>query len=85
MVTNIQEQDDDEDMSLRKKELTYRGKGLEELKKLDIREFAKLLNSNERRTILRQYDILQKFISRCNGRLTKTKSIILIKIKNRII
>jgi len=63
------------DVGLRKKEFTYRGKTLDELKELDIREFAKLLKSNERRTIMRQYDKLQKFISRCNKKLGKTKLI----------
>ena len=67
--------DQDEEASLKKKELTYRGKNLEALKKLDIREFAKLLKSNERRTIVRQYDKLQKFVSRCNARLAKGKLI----------
>jgi small subunit ribosomal protein S19 len=68
------------DPSLRKKEFTYRGKTIEELKELDIREFAKLLKSNERRTILRQYDKLQKFVLRCNGKIVKTK---LIRTHNR--
>jgi small subunit ribosomal protein S19 len=57
------------------KEFTYRGKTLEELKKLDIREFAKLLKSNERRTVLRQYDELQKFVISCNKKVTNRKFI----------
>jgi small subunit ribosomal protein S19 len=57
------------------KEFTYRGKTIEELKKLDIREFAKLLKSNERRTLMRQYDQLQKFVLRCNKKLVKKKQI----------
>lgn len=36
-----------------KKEFIYRGKSLEELKKLSSNEFAKLLPSRQRRTILR--------------------------------
>ncbi|MGV8152099.1 MAG: 30S ribosomal protein S19 [Candidatus Nanoarchaeia archaeon] len=47
---------------IKKKEFSFRGKSIEDLKKLDIREFAKLLRSNERRTILRQSDRLQKFV-----------------------
>jgi len=58
-----------------KKEFTYRGKTLEELKQMDIREFAKLLKSNEKRTALRQYDELQKFIIRCNKKVQHKKPI----------
>jgi small subunit ribosomal protein S19 len=68
-------QDQDEEMSLKKKEFSYRGKSLNELKQLDIREFAKLLKSNERRTIMRQYDKLQNFVLRCNKKSGKSKLI----------
>lgn len=57
------------------KEFTYRGKTLEELNKLDLREFAKLLKSNERRTILRQSDKLQKFILVCKKKISRNKPI----------
>ena len=60
---------------LKKKEFTYRGKPLEELKQLDIREFAQLLKSNERRTALRQTDELQKFVLRCKNKSNKDKQI----------
>jgi small subunit ribosomal protein S19 len=63
------------DISLRKKELRYRGKTIEELKQLDIREFASLLKSNEKRTALRQYNEIQKFVIRCNKKLQKGKQI----------
>jgi small subunit ribosomal protein S19 len=65
----------DEKIILKKKEIKYRGKSIDELKKLDIREFSKLLKSNERRTIMRQYDKLQEFILRCNKTLGKSKLI----------
>tara|TARA_B100002003_G_C13860944_1_gene421478 strand:+ start:168 stop:581 length:414 start_codon:yes stop_codon:yes gene_type:complete len=58
-----------------KKEFSYRGQSLDELKKLDIREFAKLLKSNEKRTALRQYDELHKFLIVCNNKLAKNKQI----------
>jgi small subunit ribosomal protein S19 len=64
-----------EEISLKKKELTYRGYGIEDLKKMDIREFAKLLKSNERRTVLRQYGELEKFISRSHKKILKNKPI----------
>lgn len=60
---------------LRRKEFKYRGKNLEELKGLDIREFAKFLKSNEKRTVLRQYDEIQKFILRCNKKIQNKKPV----------
>ncbi len=65
---------------LRKKEFLYRGKSLEELKKLDLREFAKLLKSNERRMVLRQADELQAFINKANKKTIKKK---LVKTHSR--
>ena len=47
-------------------EFAYRGKKMEDLKQLDTREFAKLLKSRQRRTVLRQFDVIEKFITRCN-------------------
>jgi small subunit ribosomal protein S19 len=60
---------------IEKKEFEYRGKALEELKSMDLREFARLLKSNERRTLLRQTDQIQKFILRCNKKVLKSKQI----------
>lgn len=60
---------------IRKKEFTYRGKTLDELKQMDTRGFAKLLKSNEKRTVLRQSDKIQKFILRSNKKMLKKKSI----------
>lgn len=61
--------------TLKKKEFTYRGKTLSELKEMEVREFAKLLKSNERRTALRQYDEIQKFILSCNNKILNKKLI----------
>lgn len=58
-----------------KKVFKYRGKTLEELKKLDIREFASLLKSSEKRTVLRQSEELQNFILRCRLKINKNKQI----------
>lgn len=66
---------EEEQISLKKKEFTYKGKSIEELKKLEIREFALLLKANERRTLLRQSDELQKFILRCNEKKQKDKQV----------
>jgi len=65
---------------LKKKEFRYRGKSTEELKQLDIREFARLLKSNERRTALRQTDELQRFILKCKKNSEREK---LIKTHSR--
>ncbi len=46
------------------KEFLYRGKGLEELKQLSIREFAQFLKSRERRSLLRQFHNIEKFLLR---------------------
>jgi small subunit ribosomal protein S19 len=64
-----------EEINLKKKEFTYRGKLMEELKQLDTREFAELLKSNEKRTVLKQYDELQRFILRCNKKILNNKLI----------
>jgi len=57
------------------KEFLYRGKNIEELKKLDVREFAKLLSSRKKRSVLRQYDKLEKFIARCKRKAKDGKKI----------
>ncbi len=57
------------------KDFTYRGKTLDELKKLDAREFAKLLPSRKRRSVLRQYDKIDQFIGRCNDKIERKKKI----------
>ena len=62
-------------MELRKKVFTYRGKDLEELKTLDIREFAKYLTSRQRRTVLRQFHEIQQFINRAKKKDAKGKKI----------
>ena len=41
-------------MEIRKKEFMFRGKSLEDLQKLDVREFANLLKARQRRSTLRK-------------------------------
>jgi len=62
-------------MEIKKKEFTYRGKTIEELKKLDVREFAKFLPSRERRAVLRNFQKIENFISRSQNKLVKNKKI----------
>ncbi len=62
-------------MEIRKKEFTYRGKTLEELKKLDVREFAKYLKSRKRRSVLRQFQRIEDFVNKAKERAKKNKKI----------
>ena len=55
------------------RERLYRGKNLEELNKLEIREFAQLLTSRERRSVLRHTDKVLAFIRKCAKRVAKNK------------
>ncbi len=64
-----------ENIEIKKKDFTYRGETLENLKKLDVREFAKYLKSRPRRNVLRQFNKLENFISSAKIKITKNKSI----------
>jgi len=57
------------------KETLYKGKTFEELKLVNIREFAKLITSRERRTILRQAEKIEKFLKKSEKKLSKNKAI----------
>ena len=59
----------------RKKETLHRGKTIEELKALDVRESAKYLNARSRRSILRKFDVIEKFLKVCEKKLAKNKKI----------
>ncbi|MBU4070287.1 MAG: 30S ribosomal protein S19 [Nanoarchaeota archaeon] len=63
------------EMDIRKKEFTYKGLTIEELKKLDVREFAKFLNSRQRRTILRNFQEVENFINRSKEKIKKNKKV----------
>jgi len=62
-------------MELQKKQCEYRGKTIEELKKLDVREFAKLLKSRQRRFVLRNFQEIDKFVGRANVKIAKNKAV----------
>jgi len=62
-------------MEIKKKEFTYKGKSIEELKKLDVREFAKYLRSRQRRTVLRQFQKVEDFINRAREKQKRDKRI----------
>jgi len=69
-----------EELRKKSKEKYFRGKNVEELKSLDTREFAKLVKASERRAILRNFDVVEQFVRRCNKKILKNK---LIKTHNR--
>jgi small subunit ribosomal protein S19 len=60
---------------IKRKEFTYRGQSLEELKKLDVREFSKYLKSGSRRTVLRQFQTIEDFVSRAKNKINKNKPV----------
>lgn len=64
-----------EEVIVKSKEFFYRGKPLEELKKLDVREVAKYLSSRSRRSVLRHFDIIEKFTKKCEKYSAKNKKI----------
>ena len=59
----------------KRKESTYRGKTLEELKTLEVREFAKLLPSRQRRTILRNFQFVENFVNLAKTKIERNKQI----------
>jgi len=62
-------------MEIKKKEFTYKGLTIEELQKLDVREFAKYLKSRQRRTVLRGFQKVEDFINRAREKQSKDKKI----------
>ena len=62
-------------MEITKKQFTYKGKTIEELKVLDVREFAKLVRSRQRRTILRNFQKVEDFINRSKIKIERKKPV----------
>lgn len=60
---------------IRTREKLYRGKSIEELKEMDTREFAKLVKANARRAIMRNFDVIEKFVMKCEKLTAKNKLI----------
>lgn len=63
------------EVEVRSKEIFYKGKELNYLKSLDIREFAKYLPSRERRSILRHFEVIDKFVKECEKKEASKKKI----------
>ena len=62
-------------MESSKKTFTYRGKTLDELKTLNVREFAKYLKSRQRRVALRQFQDIEDFVNRAKKKVENNKQI----------
>jgi small subunit ribosomal protein S19 len=62
-------------MEEKKKQFTYRGKSIEDLKALDVREFARYLTSDSRRAVLKQFHEIEKFVNKAKEKLSKGKAI----------
>ena len=59
----------------KKKDAVFRGKTLEELQKMDIREFAKYLKSRQKRFVLRQFQDIEKFVERAKKKAAKNRPV----------
>lgn len=60
---------------IQKKQFTYRGKTIEELKKLNVREFSKFLRAKERRAVLRNFQEIEEFVKRAKIKIKKNKAV----------
>lgn len=64
-----------EAVMVKSKDVFYRGMNLENLKKLDVREFAKYLPSRSRRSVLRNFQAIENFVKRCEANQSSKKKI----------
>ena len=62
-------------VEITKKQFIYRGKLIDELKELEVREFAKYLPSRQKRSVLRNFQIIEDFIKRAKEKIEKGKKI----------
>lgn len=64
-----------EELAKRIKDKFYRGKNVSDLKTMDTREFAKLVKARPRRTLLRNYDVIEAFVKKCEEKEKKNRPI----------
>jgi|SRR3989344_3899756 len=57
------------------KEYIYRGQKLSFLKTLDVRESAKYMPSRSRRSVLRNFSVIEKFVNKCETLSSQNKRI----------
>jgi small subunit ribosomal protein S19 len=62
-----------EELVKKSKDKFFRGKNVEELKSVDTREFAKLVKARARRTLLRNYDVVEAFVRKVEEKSAKGK------------
>ena len=67
------------------KEILFYGKNIEELRKLPLQEFARLLKSRSRRSLLRRMEEVQKFLQRVDKKVKKGKTTIKTHERDMII
>jgi len=60
---------------LKQKEVMFRGMSIDDLKKLDVRESVKFIPSRSRRSVLRKFDVIEKFVKRCEDSISRKKKI----------
>jgi len=72
-------------MEIKKKVQKFKGKTIEELQVLDVREFAKLLPSRQRRTVLRNFQEHEKFLKEINKKIEKGKKSIKTHIRDLVV
>lgn len=64
-----------EEVIMKSKEVIFRGKKLEDMKAMDVRESAKYMTSRSRRSVLRNFNVIEKFVKRVEKKLEKNKRI----------
>jgi len=55
------------------KKKKYRGFEIEELRNLSLNEFAKLVGSRERRTLMRNAKVIEEFVKKADKKISKNK------------
>jgi len=63
------------EVEVKSREEKYRGKQLAFLRGLDVREFAKYLSARSRRSVLRHFDVIEKFVKTCEDKENHHKKI----------
>ena len=58
-----------------KKQFTFRGKNIEELKKMEVREFANLLKSRSKKFAMRHFQEIEGFVNRANKKVERKKPV----------
>ena len=67
------------------KQVLFYGKALEELQKMPLQEFARLLKSRSRRSLIRRMEEVQKFLQRVDKKVKRGKTMIKTHERDMII